>query len=268
MHLSINFNPKTQEIQPTNNTTTVSPKEPAIGEILNGGAKVNGIIENFRQGDEAGDCRALAQILGLSYTPIGKKAIQNSVKSDGMGGAIVTFNGAEGEPKNFRISIEEFNSYKNGTIYSKGDDDVLCIEIAMVKYLKSKGVKIPENGLQGVEVAKLGKNELVGLLIGNQVKNDTFFDDLENDNIDIRNSLSKFEENKDNFVCELGFKDFYSEDIQPWHAYSLKKIQNKNDKKFVIIKNPDDTKKDIKIEYELFLSMVDHITLFDLTGKE
>ena len=82
MSLSVNFDTQSSKAKPKSKIT-IRQTNPVIGERLNGGAKVNGVIEHFEQGEKAGDCRALSQLLGLSFTPIGQKAIKDSVKSDG-----------------------------------------------------------------------------------------------------------------------------------------------------------------------------------------
>ena len=267
MTLSVNFDTQSSKAKPKSKTT-IRQTNPVIGGWLNGGAKVNGVIEHFEQGEKAGDCRALSQLLGLSFTPIGQKAIKDSVKSDGMGGAIVTFKGAKGKQKEFRISIEEFNRYEKGKIYSKGDDDVLCIEIAMVKYLKSLGIKVPDNGIHGHEVVQLGENELVGLLIGDTVKIYDSFRGSSPDNIDLKRYLAEFEKNPDDYVCEIGFNDFYSTEVYPAHAYALKRIENKNNNKYIVLINPYNSKKEIEIEYKKFLSIAFNVRLYNLTGKD
>ena len=264
MSLTVILDTQNPKVKPKSKNT-IRQTNPVICHKLNGGAKVNGIIEYFEQGEKAGDCRALSQLIGLSYTTIGKKAIKDSVRPDGMGGAIVTFKGAKGTQKEFRISIEEFNRYENGKIYSKGDDDVLCIEIAMVKYLKSLGVKIPDSGIHGDEVAQLGKNELVGLLVGDNVKSYLAFDGDNKQNV--KNYLKEFEKNPNNYICEVAFNDFYSMDIYPAHAYAIKRIENNGSQKFVILINPYISKKEIKMEYNQFIYNALDVTLFDLTGK-
>ena len=264
MSLTVNFDTQNQKIK-SNSTSTIRQTNPAIGTKLNGGAKINGIIEHFEQGSKAGNCRALSQLIGLSYTTIGKKAIKNSVKPDGMGGAIVTFKGAKGKQKEFRISIEEFNRYENGKIYSKGDDDVLCIEIAMVKYLKSLGVKIPKDGIQGHEVTELGENELVGLLMGNNVKGYTMYRVFDKN---IQYAINEFEKNPNKFVGDLGFRYNESDKVYELHAYALKKIENKNGQKYVIFVNPYNSTKELKMEYTKFLSKVCDITLYELNSSQ
>lgn len=269
MSLTVSFDTQNQKIKPKSKTT-IRQTNPVIGEKLNGGAKVNGIIEHFKQGEKAGDCRALAQLIGLSFTTIGKKAIKDSVRSDGMGGAIVTFKGAKGNQKEFRISIEEFNRYENGKIYSKGDDDVLCIEIAMVKYLKSLGVKIPKDGIQGHEVAELGENELVELLMGENIQRydilACMYDINGTRNVEIY--LKEFEKNPNKFICEIGFTDNFDDEIYINHAYALKRIEKKNGKKYVIFINPYNSTKELKMEYTQFVNSVDNTALYELNSNQ
>lgn len=246
-------------------TTQISKPNMNIGNKLNG-ANINGIIEHFSQGKTAGDCRLLSQLIALSHNKQGKTAIKNAVKSDGNGGAIVTFKGAKGNQKKFHITINEFLKQKNGNIYSKGDDDVLAIELAAVKYLKSQGIKIPSNGIQGHEVAELGENEFVGLLMGNDVRKYNLFPDSNND-IDVMNGLKELEKNPEKYIVTIGFRYDYNDEVHSAHAYSLKRIENKNGKKFIVFINPYNSTKEIKIEYNKLKNYEMNLTAYELNNK-
>lgn len=243
-------------------TTQISKPNINIGNKLNG-ANINGIIEHFSQGKTAGDCRLLSQLIGLSHNKQGKVAIKNAVKSDGNGGAIVTFKGAKGKQKEFHISINEFLKQKNGNIYSRGDDDVLAIELAAVKYLKSQGIKIPSNGIQGHEVAELGENELIGLLMGNNVK-EYFLYPTGDDDIDVKNSLKEIEKNPEKYIVTIGFRNNYNDEVHSAHAYSLKRIENKNGKKYIVFINPYNSTKEIKMEYDKLKNLEMDLCIYEL----
>ena len=132
---------------------------------------INGVIDDFKQGS-TGDCYLLTRLKNLSRKSWGKKAIKESIEPDGMGGAYITFKGAfqpstyVRRPITIHISIEEilsirekqnteidtskydFNNqedieryraeYNALNQFSKGDDDVLAIELAYDKYMKMR----------------------------------------------------------------------------------------------------------------------------------
>ena len=109
---------------------------------------INGEIEHFQQAKDGWDCQILSDLISLKYTTWGKKILKENVKPDGMGGAIVTLNGANGN-KNITVSIEELLKAKSDSLFAKGDDDVIAIELAVAKYIKREGGEIAENRMHG-----------------------------------------------------------------------------------------------------------------------
>jgi len=238
-----------------------------------GTAHVNGVIEYFEQGESSTDCVALAQLIGLSYTPLGKKAIKDSVKPDGKGGAIVTFKGAKGEQKEFRISVEEFNKYGNYKIYTKGDDDVLCIELAMVKYLRSLGYNFDKDWkLEQYSIEELSDHGLIGLLMGDENVLRYRMSDI----IDIKRALTEFEKNPEKYAVWLSFDGYYdryngldeADAVHPGHAYALKGVRYINNEKYVIFIDPYNSTAEKKMKYSDFIFWLNDFKMYQIGSNK
>lgn len=274
VNLDINNRPM---INSENNITVTGPRTIFGKKRGDGTAHVNGVIEHFEQGETSTDCVALAQLIGLSFTPIGRQAIKDSVRPDGMGGAIVTFEGAKGNQKEFRISVEEFNKYGNYKIYTKGDDDVLCIELAMVKYLKSQGYYMSDKDwrLNFYSIEELSEHGLIGLLLGDdKVVRYRMVRDLK----DTERCLAEFERNPENYAVWFSFNRYYegrfdgnddSDDVHSGHAYALKDIRNINGEKYVIFIDPFNSTKEKKMKYSDFIFYkTDEIKMYAIGTNE
>lgn len=167
-------------------TQTVSKpvtKKIDIGGEING-VKIDGKIGDFQQGGK-GTCVLLSMLLGLKNQAWGQEAFSKACVSDGEGGAVVTIypNSYDYTAKTFHITNEELLNAKNQEIgkispedaealnnldwskpqeatakrrqilekyyhntYSKGDDDVLAIELAVEKHVREEyGTKLFSN---------------------------------------------------------------------------------------------------------------------------
>ncbi len=93
-------------------------------------ARPNGKIDqSFKQG-QTGDCWLLAGIKSLSMTPEGKKILDNAVKVDQNGNAVVTLKGVG---KKYTVTARDL---KCSNELSTGDTDVRALEIAMDRYFR------------------------------------------------------------------------------------------------------------------------------------
>ena len=123
---------------------------------LKGDININGKIESSKQGELA-DCYFLAQINALAGTDFGKTAIKNSITDNDDGSYTVSLKGAD---KSYKISKQEILYAKTLTqdgynVYSKGDDDVLLLELAFEKYY------LGTQGFADDNFIKESKNELI-----------------------------------------------------------------------------------------------------------
>ena len=245
-------------IRKYNNIPQEAPKTPDVFT----GAVINGEIEAFYQ-QEAGDCRLLSLLKAISLTECGKEGIKNAVKSDGMGGAYVTFKGAKGNQKEFHITIEDFIKAEKDGIYSKGDDDVLAIELATVKYLKTQGRVVAKEGLDGHDIGELGKYHIAELLFGNDYQCNNYYRDNE-----IINILNIMEENPGKYAAN--FSVLLNEGDDYWgHALTLKGVEIKDGKKYVTFFDPHNSEDEKLMDYNLFLEQrAGSIRLFGIDPNE
>lgn len=107
----------------------------------------NGQIGEFKQGG-TGDCWLLSAVTALNNNDAGKEMLKDIVKADGNGNVTVSLKGAN---KTYTISADELDSKDFGEkSYSKGDRDVLAIEVAVEKFrteileMKNKGQDVSQ----------------------------------------------------------------------------------------------------------------------------
>lgn len=96
----------------------------------------NGMIEPTKQGENAIDCWLLSGLNALNQISWGKKAIKDAIRPDGEGRVYITFIGSPIEQKTFHVTVEDLYNASQSDKYSKGDDDVLAIEVATEKLFK------------------------------------------------------------------------------------------------------------------------------------
>ncbi len=121
----------------------------------------DGVVGSFKQ-NEIGDCWFLAQINALSGTDFGKQAIKDSIQKNEDGSYTVKIKGAD---KEFTITQEDlFNAMKKG-VYSKGDMDVLLLELAFEKYFDAQGDRVYGENLSSLTGGQ-SDDKIIELLSG------------------------------------------------------------------------------------------------------
>ncbi len=114
-----------------------------------GNGKANGEIDvDFSQGN-IGDCALLSSVYALSLTEDGAKAIKDSIKiNKNKNGSItsydVHFSGVDETYNVTQKELKEAKEYKSldERIYSRGDDDMTVIELALEKCFKKSKNKV------------------------------------------------------------------------------------------------------------------------------
>lgn len=117
---------KAAETAQTKKTETKQPAAAAATTF-----NINGNIENFAQG-KIGDCWLLSSLGSLSNSKEGQKLLKDAIQINNDGTYTVKFDGVDWEQK---ITTADLQAARNSGNYSKGDDDVLLMEVAMEKYL-------------------------------------------------------------------------------------------------------------------------------------
>lgn len=228
---------------------------------------INGEMDFFQQAIGAEDCQILSDLIGLKHTTWGKKIFKENVKPDGMGGAIVTLNGAKGN-KDITISVEELIKAKSNPRIVKGDDDIIALELAMVKYIKREGGEIPENIIHGRVFHRNNiEGNIITLLCGDNYIEKSY--DIENDieNYSSKTQIKKLLIDAKDCTLQTCFKEEYHDcrlkdfTIQGYHAYTLKSFSNDE----VVIIDPFDAKKEIKLSFDDFYFFADSVSI---TGKK
>lgn len=132
----------------------------------------NGKVDNFMQGF-VGDCGLLSSLKSMSYTEKGSQIISNAIIQNADGTFSVAFNGIGTE---IAISSQELQDAIDSGIYSKGDNDVLLIELATQKAMdkiKNGEIETPDflkNGFDNdvPSTTACTMDDIVYLLTGNR----------------------------------------------------------------------------------------------------
>lgn len=229
--------------------------------------KLDGEIGNFKQG-KTGDCYLLSALKSLSATKKGANIIKDSITNVGEG-VVVKFQGGIKNISEVYVSNEEIMKAKADAKAKKEnslstmDDDVLVLELAIEKYKLADIVRKVDNGtlcpnknevtneLAKPTILKGGHaQEILELLTGRekQVKK---FDEIANfENIKnlMNNGPVVLSVKKDDSMFKT--LDFGKVKLVKSHAYVLKDI----DKDFIVLQNPHDTSKDIKVPTEQIIN--------------
>lgn len=218
---------------------------------------MNGEIEPTMQSMITGDCWLLTGVNALNTTKWGKQIIKDALRPDGEGGAIVTLKGAEGDQKEFRITIGEMEKALGSDKYSLGDDDMLALELAVEKYAKKQ---VAEGKLKkdADKVLSGGINEnMINLLSGapthNFWKKDKSMD----------NALDLIMNNPHKYAAYCGFLED-TENVVANHAYAVKEIKKDiKGNKVVVLINPQNAAHTETVPYDEFRPNLRLLTVLD-----
>lgn len=252
------------------NISTLNPLDNnSNNSIVDNEQNIDGEIGFSKQGNVY-DCKLLAQLNGLSYTDWGRNVIKNAIKPDGNGGAIVTFAGAKSKQKVFKVSAEELADSEKLKAYTQGDDDVRAIEIACNKYLETMGSRLED----GESVESLSDAALVGLFFKDKIN--VKLHNLLLALYDFRkyettvNAIDKILLHPGKYVAETGFLEsfeFNGEYYGAHHAYTIKRIDFKDGKKYVVLTEPSDSSKEYYLEGQAFKVKSNITALYSLVDN-
>ncbi len=226
-----------------------------------GGGSKDGEINDTKQGS-TGDCWLMSGINALSYTDEGKKVIKDAIDYNNDGSTTVHLKGFG----DVQITSAELQEAKNSDKFSKGDDDMLILELAIRKVLdqlKANGSKLdnapPEvqKALQATinadsEETITGGFPIVAmyLLTGEYAQSETVSD--AGSKADVDTILKEFENNNNKdmaltacFDSDMSINDVsgIAVDIVGNHAYAVKEVKSG----VVTLTNPWDSSKEINV---------------------
>jgi len=249
----------------------------------------DGTIGYTKQGDSAGDCWLLSGVNSLSYTEEGKQIIKDALDyKDGE--TVVHLKGAQ----DYTITDEELEAAKSTGGYSRGDEDMVLLELAVQKALNdiSSGKVNVSSETIAQEIAEKGNTLLRGgrqstlfyLLTGkeSEVYSKTKDGAIEKMDDEMQAllapstrsyALDAFEENGGKDIAlsaglseeDAAVTDIYGNNVefklQNAHGYSIKEINGDN----VTVVNPWDSGKEIVLSKDTVLDTFDDFTFCDLS---
>ncbi len=237
----------------------------------------DGKIEDTKQG-QTGDCYLLSAISALSYNEKGAQMIKDCLEYDDKG-TTVHLKGVG----DYYVSNDEVAQTKGSDQYSNGDDDMIIFELAVEKvrndmangdayYLDDDKSESIGNGF--VEMTSSTKDapsiangglatEVLYYITGKTA-------DLVYNKEDITQALDNFQQNNGKDYCaSVGlYNDTIAispqgETIELYgpHAYSIKNVSDNT----VTITNPWDSSKDLIIQKENFIEVIDDMEILNLS---
>ena len=267
--MTLKVEPKNYEY--TTNKNVASKKTEAPNSIWK--TNINGEIEDTEQG-KTGDCWLLTNLNCLRDTKWGKQIIKNAIQPDGKGGAIITFKGAKTKAKKFHITAAAIVQARKSGIYSKGDDDVIAMELAVERYLKIYTNQEHLKPGQAIDGSSTGPADFVELLTGKRPNEHYIFppqsnklSEGEKSYNEKRRVLEEIEKHPEEYAVMVGFQgDSIDGVMLGQHAYQLQKVITKNNKKYVVLVNPHHSSEKIEMEMDKFIYYSNDIRITEAPG--
>ena len=250
--MEVNKNVQNGKIQPNligkyENETQINKPKIIQGVFDN---SENGVNEKIDEGvfqGKTGDCWLLSGIMSLSYTEDGAKLIEDAITKNDDGSYSVYFQGAD---KTYTVTEDELkDANKNSLLsklglekskYSKGDDDMLLIELATEKLINEGEVPIETrsglNGGSAYYLYQIFTDNAVGYSNGEDDKS-------------VKTLLNYYETYQDSSAGTLGVLDGFA-GLEDNHAYAIKSYKDG----VMTVVNPWDTTEDIEITEKDLLS--------------
>lgn len=243
----------------------------SIVESVNNSKTTNYIIEDSEQGKTA-DCWLLSTIYSINETEKGKEFFKNMFEYKDDETVVHLHVG------DYTITDDEV---KIGRIRNtKGDEDVLLIELAVEKALADYNqgkIKLPEavitpalGGNNTFSTLNLGSQDAaIYILTGNSAE----YLPIKDNNEKVNYYLYQFEnEGKENMSVTASIEEADAGYTNPTtgesyflrgnHAYCVKKIENG----FVTLTNPDNSSIDIEMDIDSFKNIFQSITVADISN--
>lgn len=239
-------------------------------DFLDGPSTLDYVIEDTEQGKVA-DCWLLSTVNSLNNTEEGKDLIRNMFEYKDGESIVHLYSG------DYTITEDEL---KIGKVrHSKGDDDMLLIELAVEKALADynagiltlpEAVITPQLGGDGTfSTLNLGSQDAaMYILLGGTAT----YSPIKDNDEEFNSVLAKFAErgNKDFILTasiESGDKTAINEEgeeieLKGHHAYSILNVKDG----YITVVNPEDSSKPYCITLDSFEAAFDTMTYFDLSG--
>lgn len=208
---------------------------------------LNGEIDEAVYQGEIGDCWLVSAVLSMSYTDDGADVIKNNMFINDDGSVVVSFPGADKEyaVTSDEIAKENVISITGKTEYSKGDDDMLALELAVEKIVDDKSVKTNyslEDGGNPYYIFKLFDADNIKVASSKS---------------EIKQALSYYEKNSDKCSMTLGVVDESVCGLLANHGYAVKSIDEDN----IVLINPWDSTTEIKVDRDELISNSNNISI-------
>ena len=251
---------------------------------------INKSIGGSEQGN-IGDCWLLASLNSLSYTEKGRQILDDAISANEDGTYTIRFQGVDTA---VTITNDELCDIKVRGQYSKGDDDVLLMEVATEKVMdliKCNLIKAPSflketasNDTTSITGGHL--NDIMYLLTG---KSSTFAYNAETDDLDknltsiiwdlldfldpyevttdLNSVYSLIENNPNEYAATMSLRiETQTENGSEYgyHAFSIKSVVGDS----VTIVNPWDSTKELTFKKEELKNCLSSINYFTLSGYD
>lgn len=234
----------------------------------------NGKIDNFSQSNKIGDCWLLSQAKALSSTSWGEDLIYDSISQNKNGDYLISFDGINEE---IRVSQKELeNAILSGDLYSRGDADMVLLEMAMERYFKENlenNSHVQQKEQFAQDFAQIGNP--YNILSNNILTGETSLQYVLSGNKGryTKDSIKEiFIEKANNkeanaIMCGLNvtqnIEEYASKGIVNGHAYSASASYDEQGNLNVTLINPHNTATKIILGYDEFANLANRISVIE-----